>query len=59
MRRFRSGVAVLSLCAAMLIGAGKGAAIRHHSRAVLDDDVITAIINALVNLESRMSIPPA
>jgi len=58
MRSFRNGLAVVSLCAAMLIGAGRNATIPHHSRATLDDDVITAIINALVNLESRMSIPP-
>jgi hypothetical protein len=58
MRSFRNGLAVVSLCAAMLIGAGKNAPVRHHSRATLDDDVLTTIINALVDLESRMSIPP-
>jgi hypothetical protein len=42
----------------MLIGAGKSAPIRQHARATLDDDVITTIINALVDLESRISIPP-
>jgi hypothetical protein len=42
----------------MLIGAGKGGSIRHHSRATVDDDLITTIINALVDLESRISIPP-
>ncbi|HEY2323314.1 MAG TPA: hypothetical protein VGJ82_10685 [Thermoanaerobaculia bacterium] len=47
-----------SLCAAMLAGAGKNATIRHHSRATLEDDVITAIVNAIVQLESRVSIPP-
>ncbi len=58
MRSFRSGVAVLSLCVAMLAGVGKSGAIRHHSRATLDDSVITTIINAIVDLESRMSLPP-
>jgi len=58
MRSFRNGLAVVSLCAALLIGAGKSAPVRHHSRATLDDDIITTIINALVDLESRMSIPP-
>lgn len=58
MRSFRKGLAVVSLCAAMLAGAGKNATIRHHSRATLDDDVITTIITVLVDLESRMSIPP-
>ena len=42
----------------MLIGAGKNAPIRHHSHATLDDDVITTIINAIVQLEGRVSIPP-
>jgi hypothetical protein len=42
----------------MLVGAGKNATIQHHSRATLDDDVITTIINALIDLESRVSIPP-
>jgi hypothetical protein len=58
MRSLRNGLAVASLCAAMLAGAGKNATIRHHSRATLEDDVITAIVNALVELESRVSIPP-
>jgi len=58
MRSFRNGLAVVSLCAAMLIGAGKIAPIRHHSRATLDDNLITTIINALVDLESRISLPP-
>lgn len=58
MRRFRNGLAVVSLCAAMLIGAGKSGPIHHHSRATLDDSLITTIINVLVDLESRMSIPP-
>jgi len=42
----------------MLVGAGKSAPVRHHSRATLDDDVLTTIINALVDLESRISLPP-
>ena len=58
MRSFRNGLAVVSLCAAMLVGAGKGGSIRHHSYATVDDDLITTIINALVDLESRFSIPP-
>ena len=58
MRSFRNGLAVVSLCAAMLIGGGKSAAIHPHSRATLDDDVITTIVNALVDLESRISLPP-
>jgi len=58
MRSFRNGLAVVSLCAAMLIGAGKSAPIRHHSHATLNDDVITAIVNAIVQLEGRVSIPP-
>ena len=58
MRSFRNGLAVVSLCAAMLIGAGKNGSIHHQSRATLDDDLITTIINALVDLESRFSIPP-
>ena len=41
MRSFRNGLAVVSLCAAMLIGAGKNAPIRHHAHATLDDDIIT------------------
>ncbi|HEY2323313.1 MAG TPA: hypothetical protein VGJ82_10680 [Thermoanaerobaculia bacterium] len=58
MRSFRNGLAVVSLCAAMLIGGGKSVSIRHHSRATFDDDVITTIVNALVDLESRISLPP-
>ena len=58
MRSFRNHLAVVSLCAAMLIGAGKSGSIRHHSRTAVDDDLITTIINLLVDLESRASIPP-
>jgi hypothetical protein len=58
MRSFRNGLAVMSLCAAMLVGSGKSAPIQHHSRALLDDGLITTIINVLVDLESRFSIPP-
>jgi len=58
MRSFRNGLAVVSLCAAMLIGVGKNVPIRHHSHATVDDDVITTIINAFVQLEGRVSIPP-
>ena len=58
MRSFRKSLAVVSLCAAMLVGAGKSGSIRHHSRATVDTDIVTTIINALVELESRMSIPP-
>ena len=58
MRSFRNGLAVVSLCAAMLIGPGKSGSIRHHSHATVDDDLVTTIINALVDLESRFSIPP-
>jgi hypothetical protein len=58
MRSFRNGLAVVSLCAAMMIGAGKNAPIRHHSRATFDDDIVTTILNALVDLESRISLPP-
>ena len=58
MRSFRNGLAVVSLCAAMLVGAGKNGSIRHHSRATVDDGIITTIINLLVDLESRASIPP-
>ena len=58
MRSFRNGLAAVSLCAAMLIGAGKNAPIRHHSNAALDDDIITTIINVLIQLDGRVSIPP-
>jgi hypothetical protein len=58
MRSFRNGLAVVSLCAAMLIGAGKSGSIPHHSHATVDDGLITTIINVLVDLESRISIPP-
>lgn len=58
MRSFRNGLAVVSLCAAMLIGTGKSGSIQRHSHATVDDDLITTIINALVDLESRISIPP-
>jgi hypothetical protein len=58
MRSFRNGLAVVSLCAALLIGAGRGGSIQHHSRATVDDDLITTIINLLIDLESRASIPP-
>lgn len=58
MSSFRKGLVVVSLCAAMLIGAGKSGSIRHHSRVTLDDDLLTTIINAIVTLESRFSIPP-
>jgi hypothetical protein len=58
MRSFRNGLAVVSLCVAMLAGAGKSGAIQHHSRASLDDDIVTTILNILVDLESRVSIPP-
>jgi hypothetical protein len=57
MRSFRNGFAVVSLCVAMLAGAGKSGPITHQSHAILDDDIVTTIINAL-NLESRISIPP-
>lgn len=57
MPRFKKGLAVVSLCAAMLAGAGKNA-IPHRSRVTLDDDLLTTIINAIVDLESRFSIPP-
>ena len=56
MRSVRNGLAVLSLCVAMLAVGGKSARVRHH--ATLDDDIITTIVNALVDLESRISIPP-
>jgi hypothetical protein len=42
----------------MLIGAGKNAPVRHHSHATIEDDVITTVVNALVQLESRLSLPP-
>jgi hypothetical protein len=42
----------------MLAGAGKSAPIRHQSHATLDDSILTTIINVLVDLESRVSIPP-
>jgi len=42
----------------MLAVGGKSAPVRHHARATLDDDIITTIVNALVDLESRISIPP-
>lgn len=58
MRSFRSGLAVVALCVAMLAGGGKSAAISRHSRAKFDDDVITTIINAIIQLDSRISIPP-
>jgi hypothetical protein len=58
MRSFRNGVAAVSLCVAMLAGVGRSGAIHHHTRATLDDDVITTIVNALIDLESRISIPP-
>ena len=58
MRSFRNGLAAVSLCAALLAGAGKNAVVRHHSHATVEDDVITAIINAIVQLEGRVSIPP-
>ncbi len=58
MGNFRKGLVVVSLCAAMLVGAGKSGPIRHHSRATLDDSLLTTIINAIVDLESRVSIPP-
>lgn len=58
MRSFRNSLAVVSLCVAMLAGAGKSAAIRHQSHSTVDDDIVTTIINVLVDLESRISIPP-
>lgn len=58
MRGFRNGLAVVSLCVAMLAGAGKSMRTRHQSHATLDDDIITTIINAIVVLEGRISIPP-
>ena len=58
MRSFRSGLAVLAFCVAMLTGVGKSGAILHHSHATLDDSIITTIINTIVDLESRMSLPP-
>lgn len=58
MRSFRNALAVVSLCAAMLIGAGKNAPIRHQSHATLDDDIITTIVNTIIQLEGRVSIPP-
>lgn len=58
MSNFRKGLAVVSLCAAMLVGAGKSGPVPHHSHATLDDSLLTTIINAIVDLESRVSIPP-
>jgi hypothetical protein len=58
MRSFRNGLAAVSLFAAMLVGAGRSAQVQHHSRATLDDDIIATIINAIVVLEGRVSIPP-
>ena len=58
MRSFKNGLALVSLCAAMLIGAGKNAPVWHHSHATIEDDVITTVVNALVQLESRLSLPP-
>jgi hypothetical protein len=58
MRSFRNGLAVVSLCAAMLVGAGKSRPISHQSHATLDDDIVTTIINIIVVLEGRVSIPP-
>ena len=58
MRSFRNGLAVVSLCVAMLAGAGKSGSIPRHARATLDDDIITTIVNAIVQLEGRVSIPP-
>lgn len=58
MSRFKKGLVVVSLFAAVLVGAGKNGATSHHSRATLDDDLLTIIINAIVDLESRVSIPP-
>ena len=48
MRRFRIGLVVVSLCAAMLAGTWKAGAIRHHSRATLNDEIITTIIKAII-----------
>lgn len=58
MSNFRKGLAVVSLCAAMLVGGGKSGSIRHQSRATLDDSLLTTIINVIVDLESRISLPP-
>ena len=58
MSSFRKSLVVVSLCAAMLVGAGKSGSIRHHSRTSFDDDLLTTIINAIADLESRVSIPP-
>ncbi|HEX7191274.1 MAG TPA: hypothetical protein VF381_06850 [Thermoanaerobaculia bacterium] len=58
MLSFRKSLIVVSLCAAMLVSAGKSGPIRYHSRATIDDDLLTTIVNAIVNLESRFSIPP-
>lgn len=59
MSNFRKGLAVVSLCAAMLVGAGRSGPVPNHSRrATLDDSLLTTIINAIVDLESRVSIPP-
>ena len=58
MRSFRNCLAVVSLCAAMLAGAGKSGSMQHRSRAAVDDGLITTIVTVLVDLESRMSIPP-
>jgi hypothetical protein len=55
MRSFRNGLAVVSLCVAILAGAGKSAPIHHRGHATLDDDIITTII---IILEGRVSIPP-
>lgn len=58
MPRFKQCLVVVSLCAAMLAGAGKNAALQRHSRATLEDDLLTTIINVITDLESRVSIPP-
>jgi len=58
MRSFRNGLAVLSLCVAMLAAGAKNAPVRHHAGATLDDDIVTTIVNALIELDSRISLPP-
>ena len=58
MSSFRKSLVVVSLCAAMLVGMGKSGSIRHHSRTTIDDSLLTTIINTIVDLESRFSIPP-
>lgn len=58
MQRFRKTLLVVSLTAAFILGpAAAGAPKRHHRAAAADGDIVSVILD-LIQLASRISLPP-